>query len=31
MDQKDENKKCPMPNQKKNFEPFDVWGKAQFA
>jgi DNA-directed RNA polymerase specialized sigma subunit len=31
MDQKDEDKKCPMPSPKKNFEPFDVWGKAQFA
>lgn len=31
MEQKDEDKKCPMPSPKKNFEPFDVWGKAQFA
>lgn len=26
------NKKtCPIPDKKKNFESFDVWGKAQFA
>lgn len=31
MDQKDADKKCPMPSPKKNFEPFDVWGKAQFV
>ncbi len=31
MDQKDTDTKCPMPSPKKNFEPFDVWGKAQFA
>ncbi len=31
MDKKDTDKKCPMPSAKKNFEPFDIWGKAQFA